>query len=425
VEGHAEFTALLVPARNGEERDKLVRYRRTALPPVGFAGLRSLLVSGAEVGIPETARHRTTAAAWFGFPYTAGLRFFLDVYEAGGMALVGRTLVTPPRSTSEILHPARFLAGGAPFRLAEDPDGVLSMPLGEAMLVLMLERCVEPTRARRVAASYRGDLGTLRRNPHDGSFALEWESMWAGEAAAAEAETTFRTFASCPSMRDEDPEVPLAPEIQVVRRGSRVLLVRGRDVQAREGSPDRPQIPRPSPPALGATRPPPIFQATPGIRLEGTMGAGGATFANASLGLVTEIPFRTAWWTPSPSGVLTLFGKDRGFLASISAFRPPPDEDSLPLLEEVALAGAETDAGPTERFRQMNATASTLGGRPARVVTWRRDLNGEWLRVTSVPLCQGRLRVLVVDRWGGVDGLAALDEWRRSFAWTEPSLCRN
>jgi hypothetical protein len=94
------------------------------------------------------------------FPYRDGPRLVAALLAAGGPGRLDAAFRAPPVSSSEVLHPERFLDGpgraGVPRVVAEGrvvDDGVL----GELILRLVLAGSVPPDRAAKAAAGWAGD----------------------------------------------------------------------------------------------------------------------------------------------------------------------------------------------------------------------------------------------------------------------------
>ncbi len=56
------------------------------------------------------------------FPYEEGMLFVSDIYRAGGFPLVDKVYAAPPRSSAQILHPEKYLAGELPPAHRGSPD---------------------------------------------------------------------------------------------------------------------------------------------------------------------------------------------------------------------------------------------------------------------------------------------------------------
>lgn len=129
------------------------------------------------------------------FHYGAGLRFVRALRDAGGWAQVDAAFRTPPRTTAEILHPDRYLAG----MLTEDLRGLPtpecvcseehqdSRVLGEYGLSLFLARDVATrSESARLAARLAGDLCHRIHDADSGADRFAWYlSFHDGVAAAA------------------------------------------------------------------------------------------------------------------------------------------------------------------------------------------------------------------------------------------------
>lgn len=84
-------------------------YRYGALSQTNWEELTHLIVQAEE---PEYDQALEGAAAWRRlkrFPYWEGRLFAQTLFESGGWEAVNMAYVTPPRSTTQILHPDRYL----------------------------------------------------------------------------------------------------------------------------------------------------------------------------------------------------------------------------------------------------------------------------------------------------------------------------
>lgn len=153
----------------------------------------------------------------FGFPYTVG-REFVDVIRAqSGNAGVDRMFYRPPRSSSEVLHPERYLArigtvGGGGEGGTRRAKGVedFTDTLGEYFVRTWLRLSHGPVDADRVAAEWRHDMITLRRLG-GAPPRLTWRTEWRDGAAAREFyAVVLRTIGArfgLPSLRSESARV--------------------------------------------------------------------------------------------------------------------------------------------------------------------------------------------------------------------------
>ncbi len=128
------------------------------------------------------------------FPYTAGLQFVTALRAQGGWAAVNAAFRDPPDSTSQILHPERYLAhqrplavslpAGLPAELGSGWSLPLQDTLGELQLRIWLGSQGTTADAAGVAAGWRGDRVGLYRGP-DGAWAVVIATAWASPSAAA------------------------------------------------------------------------------------------------------------------------------------------------------------------------------------------------------------------------------------------------
>jgi hypothetical protein len=100
-------------------------------------------------------------SAQFAFPYEAGADFVVALIEHGGYEAVDAALRDPPRTTAEILHPQRYLAGVSPVVVLppREPGGeweaARTDEMGEFHLRQMLDQ-VGSAAAHTVAAGWVG-----------------------------------------------------------------------------------------------------------------------------------------------------------------------------------------------------------------------------------------------------------------------------
>ena len=99
------------------------------------------------------------------FPYDAGARFVAELYRRGGFAAVDAAYRNPPRSTEQIIHPEKYVAGEAPIEVSlPDLSAALgggwrqtdSSTLGELDLRIMVEQDTDRPTAERAASGWGG-----------------------------------------------------------------------------------------------------------------------------------------------------------------------------------------------------------------------------------------------------------------------------
>lgn len=118
------------------------------------------------------------------FLYSAGARFVNTLREQGGWDAVNAAYADPPRTSSEILHPERFLRGVSGRDAALEPGAEVAGEYG--VLDWLLGRGVTPDTAVAAADGWAGDART----------GGTWRMRWADASEATEffdaARSTFR-----------------------------------------------------------------------------------------------------------------------------------------------------------------------------------------------------------------------------------------
>lgn len=130
------------------------------------------------------------------FEYVDGLNFASAVYAKGGTKGLDAVYERPPRSSEEILHPEKYLAGGEAPRavsFSADPPALAGLAridedsLGEIGIWSLLEEPLGEDGARLAAAGWGGDrfrLYAVPDRPDDVGFA--WRTAWDTAADRAE-----------------------------------------------------------------------------------------------------------------------------------------------------------------------------------------------------------------------------------------------
>ncbi len=165
------------------------------------------------------------------FENTDGIKFIGALHQAGGMALVRRAIDHPPTTTSQLLHPEKYLAGELPTPVAfpSPPPSwsvVTNGHVGELGIQAMFASCPRPANERTQpgGAGWRGDAYTIARLV-GGRFALIWPTTWESYADATAFISRFTRWASCWDLEAAN-QRPVAP-YTVRHRGNVVIVTRG------------------------------------------------------------------------------------------------------------------------------------------------------------------------------------------------------
>ncbi|WP_437330719.1 hypothetical protein [Sorangium sp. So ce381] len=358
------------------------------------------------------------------FPYRDGMLLVTDVYRAGGFPLVDRMYTRLPRSTEQVLHPEKYLAGEPPRPFADPrppPGYALSAAdtLGELDTRILLERCVAAELAERAAAGWAGDRFGVFAGP-DRRLATAWISAWDTEKDAEELEAALGQSAACwheNALGVERGDYTIGANIAVRRQGKLVAFVRGlpEGVGAALAShlftlagPEPKPTPltdRPIPPRVRLPEP------TPG-RLEGDV------YRNGWLDVVGRVP----------QGMLGHVGGD----VELVVERP----DALVRGGMSVSTRITSDAENEKTFGEVQASfvrdvaelsmrVEALGGGPVTTAlgagverAWRVAGTSMELRLVLVPICAGTGSIVFVQAYGDPYARSVLDGWMDSFRWT-------
>jgi hypothetical protein len=134
------------------------------------------------------------------FPYTAGLRYVVEILRGRGYQAIDAAFKSPPRSTEEILHPEKRHASAPDFRVlpawsaqGDSRKGVFGESLyhdtmGEFVTrVVLRETSKNSELAVRGAEGWGGDrVDLFRRANSPGEFLVVWQTSWDTHADATE-----------------------------------------------------------------------------------------------------------------------------------------------------------------------------------------------------------------------------------------------
>ena len=122
------------------------------------------------------------------FPYIAGLKFCQTLYQQDGEAGINAAFARLPASTSQIIHPEKYLANEQPITVSwPDTTALGESPLSDNVLgelgvrILLSDWTDEPT-AQTVAPGWRGD----RYLVFDHGKALVWRTVWDSPGSAGQ-----------------------------------------------------------------------------------------------------------------------------------------------------------------------------------------------------------------------------------------------
>jgi len=179
----------------------LYRYEDPAV--ADWEHLAELILRGEQPGYRGDLGRSEAWARLQRFPYVEGRRFAGVLFQDGGWQALDDAYTDPPRSTSQVIHPERYLEErrSPPLvvvpdlseTLGEDWEMLLQDTLGEFVVGLYLDAVLPEEVAWQTADGWEG--GTFVVWEHeDGSRVLIWRTIWDSTVAAAEFERALTTM---------------------------------------------------------------------------------------------------------------------------------------------------------------------------------------------------------------------------------------
>jgi hypothetical protein len=353
------------------------------------------------------------------FPYLEGTAFVGDLVRAGGLALLDDAFAHPPRSTEQVLHPQKYVAGDEPVPVTapQPPEGwrpVKTGTMGELATSVFLAQCASPQAAEGAATGWGGDAWSIVTDGSD-HFATLWSTVWDDEAAAARFEQTVSARGACLAQAQLDPRV--GRDVHVVRDGKRVAYVQGLPGALQEPTArallllasDAP----PAKPPFGAVVIPPLVDPYKTFGGRGVYADG--HWRSKPLGIDMPVP---DGFVPESGGwaETSMVDPSSGAKARLHVFFQAPTAG----LESMAIRRAVNDI----RWSLPRNTAwlefdgddteDLPGGYRAHVYRWR-SVRAHALDLAFVPACDGKATVLLVT-FSPLLGRGAIDRWMQAVA---------
>jgi hypothetical protein len=370
-------------------------------------GLRSRELAGT-----PALMQRTTV-----FPYHDGLAFVADLYRAGGLPLVNRAFTHPPRSTEQVLHPERYLAGDDPVAVPTPtpPDGWAkreSGTMGELTIGMLLGQCVARAEGVRAATGWGGDTYTFVTDGHGGLASL-WSTVWDDEAAAVRFEEASVARSKC--VAAQPAEGGLATDVVVVRQGRRVAIVQGLGA---DGDAAQAAVLLAVPVEIPAAQPPfgPIAIPAAVVPEEAFLNHGRferGVWVSEPLGIRMPIPedFKPIESSPHEAAMKHLGNANASFTILMTS--PGIDTNRRLLRRWVKGYREELEAEDQHLFFVATGPVN-VGGGEAPSYTWRSSKRVNF-QLVFVPACKAHATVVLELAWGGEDGASAVEDWVKHF----------
>ena len=160
------------------------------LQDLTLAGLRDNLVGMLSTSMEQLQKAPRYLREMLVFPYIRGQQFCIALHARGGYDAISRAFADPPTSTSQILHPEKYLATpreepvavnwSDTTLLGQKPIG--DNVLGELGMRILFTEWLDEQSAEKAAAGWRGDRYLVYAN----GDALVWKSVWASRQDAEE-----------------------------------------------------------------------------------------------------------------------------------------------------------------------------------------------------------------------------------------------
>lgn len=188
AQGNADYDIALRALVEGDATLTMGLYARDHLSAMDIASyqleqFQSIDLSGLTFGSGPLVESATY------FPYREGASFVATLYERGGWPAVDQAFARPPRSSEQVLHPERYIAGDAPLAVrlpALAPAGwqvQAEDTLGELYLRIYLERALSFEQAAAACDGWGGDRYQVLAD-RQGHIALALQTEWDTPAAA-------------------------------------------------------------------------------------------------------------------------------------------------------------------------------------------------------------------------------------------------
>jgi len=178
--------------------DEMQAIRAVVEGDAGLIARRYVLEHGGSPSPPIREEKLEPLTAIWLFPYIYGEQFINYIHERRGWEGVNAIYSDMPRSTSEILHPEKYLMGWRPENVSiaeEIGDGwrlLLRDRLGEYFIKQMLRSHLSGEIAERAAEGWKGDL--LEYYEMDDKRLLRWKILWEDGRELEEFLTAFKTL---------------------------------------------------------------------------------------------------------------------------------------------------------------------------------------------------------------------------------------
>lgn len=160
------------------------------LKNMSLTSLKDTLTTSVTQNMDQLAKAPRFLREMLIFPYLRGQEFCGALYGRGGYDAISKAYATPPTSTSQILHPEKFLSDpreepiavsfGDTTALGQKP--IAENTVGEMGVRILISQWVNDATGEKAGTGWRGD----RYLCYDAGRALAWKTVWANAEEASE-----------------------------------------------------------------------------------------------------------------------------------------------------------------------------------------------------------------------------------------------
>lgn len=353
------------------------------------------------------------------FPYDQGMLFVADIFRTGGFDLVDTLYARPPVSTSQVLHPDKYVAGIAPATIAlpaSDFEVLSEGRLGELRTRVMLAQCTDAETAKSASGGWKGDAYRVGRRP-DGGTVVAWLTVLDSPDAASTFEAALTENDQC-WKKNRVGEAFVDAGASVARAEDRVAVVRGLPGPAAEALTKAllgAEVNAPEPSPIGDFEVPPRLPLPPHQpgRIDGDR------YTSEWLGIEGRLP----------SGMMHRIGReeddleleikhdDRSYAALFLSDRVTNERYIEAVFNDI-FAALRDIIDPSRLTRPVTTSGKGPLGQGI-VRSWTVIGTGVDIRAIMVPICNGTGSLVFFQIFGDDYSRKVVDGWMQSFRWLD------
>jgi hypothetical protein len=174
--------------------------------------------------IGKSSNAPSLLSAQMAWPYIGGSAFVAELAASGGWSLVNVAMRNPPKTTEQVLHVEKYVAGEAAIdvRAPAAPEGYAPLELGrmgELQTRFLLAQCMTDAKAREASRDWGGDAFMIAAQ--GSQRAVLWSTVWDTDGAAGRFAAALEARRSCARNGAKDPFTVVRDGTRGVRAGAR------------------------------------------------------------------------------------------------------------------------------------------------------------------------------------------------------------